>query len=97
MVPRAQLVLTATGPAYAIDLHAEYAIGFLAQVFPIVIVGLTVQLIGDEVQVAVVGCHQRIRPQRARVVYQGLLQAVRLAPDNRVVFICRGIDAPLRI
>ena len=82
-----------TGPASIFD--AEQHVRLLAQVLPLVIPRLAVELIGGEVEVAVAGHRQRVRPEHARVVHQRLELAVGPAAEDRVVLVVRRVDPPL--
>src|SRR5262245_6806353 len=78
-----------------IDLHAEQGIGLLAQVFALVELGLPMQLIGREIEIAVAGDRKCVRPQDAWIMGDGSPFAVGLALPDAITLVVAGIDAAL--
>jgi hypothetical protein len=64
-----------------VHLHAEQGIRFVPQVLTLVELGLAVELVDREIQVAIGRQRQGVGPQQARVVDNGLVAAVCSPPS----------------
>src|ERR1039457_6010265 len=82
--------------AVAVDLDAEEDVGFLAQVFAVVKIGLAMQLIGGAVEIAI-GDGKRVGPLNAGIVGDEFVTAVEAAAADAVVLVVAVVEAAFLI